>query len=155
MEQKVQQYLYEHIPISKAMGVEVRAASGERVVLAAPLGPNINHRDTVFGGSASALAILSAWTLLHLRLTGDRRHSRLVIQGNSMKYEAPIEGDFTAECRFDDAGAWDKFLRMLKRRNRGRITVRSVLECNGRNVGSFEGVFVAIAAPHTPHGGGL
>ncbi|RYE53550.1 MAG: hypothetical protein EOP18_08925, partial [Rhizobiaceae bacterium] len=53
------------------MQVRVVAASVERVTLSAPLAPNINHRATVFGGSASAVAILSAWSLLHLRLSSD------------------------------------------------------------------------------------
>ena len=56
----LENYLHEHIPLSKAMGVTVRSVSGEAVTLAAPLAPNINHRETVFGGSASALAILAA-----------------------------------------------------------------------------------------------
>jgi thioesterase domain-containing protein len=145
-EQQVQQYLHEHIPISKAMGVEVVSAAVDRVLLAAPLEPNINHRETVFGGSASAVATLAAWTLLHLRLVENGIAGRLVIQRNSMSYEAPIEGAFTALCTFSDTGAWDRFMRVLKRRNRARITVNTVLECGGKKVAAFEGDFVAISA---------
>jgi thioesterase domain-containing protein len=144
MKQDVQQYLYEHIPLSKAMEVQVLEASQDRVRLSAPLEPNINHRETVFGGSASALAILSAWTLLHLRLTGNDCHTRLVIQRNSMHYEAPIEENFTARCSFDDIEAWERFTSMLNRKKRARIKVQSVLECRGKKVASFEGEFVAI-----------
>jgi thioesterase domain-containing protein len=144
MKQDVQQYLYEHIPLSKAMEVQVLEASQDRVRLSAPLEPNINHRETVFGGSASALAILSAWTLLHLRLSGNDCHTRLVIQRNSMHYEAPIESNFTARCSFDDIEAWERFTSMLNRKKRARIKVQSVLECLGKKVASFEGEFVAI-----------
>jgi hypothetical protein len=49
----LEQYLHEHIPLSAAMGVKVVQADPQCVVLTAPLAPNINHRDTVFGGSAS------------------------------------------------------------------------------------------------------
>jgi thioesterase domain-containing protein len=146
-EHRVQQYLYEHIPLSKAMEVRVLDASPQRVLVAAPLEPNINHRDTVFGGSASAVAILSAWTLVHLRLTASEIHARLVIQRNVMNYEAPIENDFTAESILHDTTAWDRFMRVLHRRNRARITVHSVLECGGRKVAAFEGDFVAIIQP--------
>jgi thioesterase domain-containing protein len=62
------QYLHEHIPLSRAMGVEVVEATWDGVSLRAPLAPNINHRETVFGGSASAVAILAAWALLYVRL---------------------------------------------------------------------------------------
>ncbi|MDL2338661.1 MAG: YiiD C-terminal domain-containing protein, partial [Pseudomonadota bacterium] len=51
------------------MQVSVVEVSAEQVVLAAPLAPNINHQDTVFGGSASAVAILAAWSMLHTKLT--------------------------------------------------------------------------------------
>jgi len=49
-EQELERYLHERIPLSLAMGVEVRAAGAAGVELHAPLEPNINHRDTVFDG---------------------------------------------------------------------------------------------------------
>ena len=58
--QRIQDYLHEHIPLSKAMGATVLKVDLSGVVLSAPLEPNINHRETVFGGSASSLAILAA-----------------------------------------------------------------------------------------------
>ncbi len=87
---ELQQYLHEHIPLSKAMGVEVLAATPESAKLSAPLAPNINHRDTVFGGSAAALASLSAWSLLHIRLRQEGIGSRIVIQKSALDYERPI-----------------------------------------------------------------
>lgn len=59
---KLQQYLHDHIPLSKAMQITVERISPESVTLSAPLAPNINHRDTLFGGSASTAAILAAWS---------------------------------------------------------------------------------------------
>lgn len=58
--QALEQYLHDHIPLSKAMQVSVLEASQERVILMAPLAPNINHTESVFGGSASAVATLAA-----------------------------------------------------------------------------------------------
>ncbi|PSB47247.1 YiiD C-terminal domain-containing protein, partial [Chamaesiphon polymorphus] len=60
----VEQYLHEHIPLSKAMAVSVSSIDSSGVILSAPLQPNINHRSTVFGGSISAVSVLSAWTLV-------------------------------------------------------------------------------------------
>ena len=48
---ELEKYLHEEIPLSKAMAVSVTHASADRVELSAPLGPNINHRDTVFSSS--------------------------------------------------------------------------------------------------------
>ena len=69
--QDLEHYLHEHIPLSRAMQAQVLAASTEGITLGAPLAPNINHRETVFGGSASALAILAAWALVHTRLRAE------------------------------------------------------------------------------------
>ena len=140
----LQKYLNERIPLSKAMGVEVIEASINCVKLSAPLSPNINHRETVFGGSASAVAILSAWSLLYLRLYNENKNSRIVIQRNTMIYEHPITDRFTASSDAPDQADWLKFLITLKRKNRARIKVKSILHCNNEKVGQFEGDFVAL-----------
>lgn len=140
-------YLHEHIPLSKAMQVSIETASIDRVVLHAPLQPNINHRDTVFGGSASAVAILAAWTLLYVRLQDAGLHSRIVIQRNSMQYERPIPHDFEAIAMIEDAAVWRRFLSMLARKQRARISVTARLFCRGMQVGEMVGDFVALNTP--------
>lgn len=74
---ELEKYLHGHIPLSKAMEVAVVQVQPEGVILSAPLAPNINHRDTVFGGSASAVAILAAWSLLQHSLDRRRRRQSL------------------------------------------------------------------------------
>ena len=93
---ELEAYLHEHIPLSAAMQVAVLEATATEVRLGAPLAPNINHRRTVFGGSATALATLAAWALVHLRLSAEGFHWRLVIRESSMKFERAIAGDFEA-----------------------------------------------------------
>lgn len=142
---ELQEYLHEHIPLSRAMGVAVMLSAPERVTLSAPLAPNINHRETVFGGSASAVALLAAWSLLHVRLRHEGMESRIVVQKNTMSYAHPITTDFTATALIDDAVAWQNFLRMLRRKGRARITVTVHLHCEGVEVGELVGDFVAFA----------
>ncbi len=125
------------------MEVEVVEATDNGVTLAAPLAPNINHRETVFGGSASAVAILSAWTLMYLRLKSEQLNVRIVIQKNTMTYERPITGKFIASAAIADPMAWRRFADTLRRKGRGRFTVRSVLHRDAEKVGEFEGDFVA------------
>lgn len=143
-EQEMEAYLHEHIPISRAMGVKVECVCFDKVALAAPLAPNINHRDTVFGGSASAVAILAAWTLLHFRLREAELDTRLVIQRNTMHYDNPIVEDFEAISSIPEAAEWEKFLLILERRKRARIRVDVALRCAGEPVGRLEGDFVAL-----------
>jgi len=141
---ELQTYLHDHIPLSKAMAVSVVSVAHDAVVLGAPLGPNINHRETVFGGSASAVAILACWSLLHLRLTAAGLESRVVIQRNTMDYLVPIDGAFTARSTFETGADWDRFMRMLERKGRARIAVGAVLEFEGQIAGRLTGEFVAL-----------
>ncbi len=126
------------------MAVEVKTATPQGVCLNAPLAPNINHRDTVFGGSASAVAILSAWALLHVSLLDANIKARLVIQKNSMSYDLPMPTDFSAEAAAPAPEKWQRFLATLTKHKRARISIHSVLKCEGQQVGQFQGDFVAI-----------
>lgn len=143
----LQLYLHAHIPLSAAMQVEVVSATREGVALRAPLAPNINHRETVFGGSASALAILSAWSLLHLRLAVDLPGCRLVIQRNTIDYDLPIDGPFSATSAVHPETNWGTLLKTFSRRGKARVTVLATLRCaDGRVAGRFSGEFVALAS---------
>lgn len=143
---ELERYLHQHIPLSAAMAVSVRSADVTSVVLHAPLGPNINHRETVFGGSASALAILAAWALLHVRLRSEGIQSRVVIQRNTMEYLEPIAGAFGARASLPQPPEWARFMRVLTRKGKGRIAVPAVVERETSVVGKFVGEFVALGA---------
>jgi len=148
--QTVEQYLHEHIPLSKAMAVSVREASAERVVLYAPLAPNINHRDTVFGGSASTLATLAAWSLLFVRLSDAALDGRIVIHANQMRYDRPMAGGFSAVSVAPDAADWARLVKLLSRNRMARIAIQATLECDGEQGGAFDGEFVILPPAPNP-----
>ncbi|MDR3692588.1 MAG: YiiD C-terminal domain-containing protein [Fimbriimonas sp.] len=137
-------YLYDHIPISRYMAVSVLEANEDRVRLAFPLAPNINHRQTAFGGSVASAAILSAWALLWVRFRDRDAMPRLVVRDNSMRYERPVEGDFIAETIPIDPDAWSKFLSGLERKGKSRIEIQAAVLFGGEMCGSFLGTFVAL-----------
>ena len=143
-ERSLNEYLHQQIPLSAAMRVSVETATTDSVTLSAPLEPNINHKSTVFGGSASALAILAAWSLLHLRLVDEGHDCEIVIQSNEMNYDRPITGPFTATSSLTDPAAWPAFLNMLIRKKRARIEVQSVLTFEAATAGRLKGRFVAF-----------
>jgi thioesterase domain-containing protein len=143
-ESSLEHYLHEQIPLSAAMQVSVRSATTESVILSAPLEPNINHKSTVFGGSASALGILAAWSLLHLRLVDAGYDCEIVIQSNQIDYDQPIRGAFSASSSLADMSAWPTFLTTLSRKKRARIEVQSSLTFGDAIVGRLKGKFVAF-----------
>jgi thioesterase domain-containing protein len=145
-ERELEDYLHRQIPLSRAMAVRVYEIGEREVTLRAPLAPNINHHETVFGGSAAALTILAAWSLLHLRLRTAGIAARLVIQRNTMDYEQPIAAEFAARAFLESEQQWHTFTATLARRGRARISVAALLEHNGVVAGRFSGQFVASVA---------
>ncbi|MGH8231098.1 MAG: YiiD C-terminal domain-containing protein [Steroidobacteraceae bacterium] len=140
----LEQLLHRQIPLSRAMQVAAREVSADSVRLWAPLAPNLNQHATVFGGSAVAVAILAAWSLLHLRLQLQFPAVAIVIQRQSMRYNLPIRGGFEACARLQDPGEWGHFLRLLERRGKARIAIAATLEYGGVEAGHFSGDFVAF-----------
>ena len=127
------------------MGMRVLQADGKRVLLCAPLKPNLNHRATFFGGSAAALATLAAWGLAHRRLEEEAGlDAHLVIQRSSMEYLEPAAAEVEAECLAPPDEVWSKLVRTIRRWGKGRIELSAQLRVKGKVVGSFEGAFVAL-----------
>jgi thioesterase domain-containing protein len=142
---RLERYLQAQIPLSKAMGVRVLRADESGVLLRAPLKPNVNHRQTFFGGSAAALATLAAWGLARERLLEQAGLDvHLVIQRSSMEYLEPAAAEVEAECASPADKEWDRLIRTVRRRGKGRIELRVELRAEGAVVGSFEGSFVAF-----------
>ena len=137
-------FLHDRIPLSAAMAVEVRAAGPAGVELYAPLAPNRNHRGTGFGGSASTLAILAAWSALKVRMSAAGLRGRIVIRRNTMSFDRPITAGFTAAASPPAADAWEKFAATLERGRTARVHVHATLRCEGETVGEFDGEFAVL-----------
>jgi len=137
-------YLHKNIPLSKAMEVAVAAREDGGIELSAPLPPNLNHRGTAFGGSVSSLAVLSAWTLLHVELGRAGLPSRIVIQKSEFTYLKPIDGEFSAVCALPAPAVWNRFLTTLRRRGKARIALEASVRCGAVEAGRFTGDYVAL-----------
>lgn len=144
-EAALERYLHAQMPLSRAMGVRVVEATRGGVLLSAPLEPNLNHRQTFFGGSAAALATLAAWALAHSRLREEEGLDvHLVIQRSTMEYTEPAAAAVEAECVAPPAAEWERMLRTVRRWGKGRIELRVQLRAEGAVIGSFRGSFVAF-----------
>lgn len=142
--QALEQLLHGQIPLSRAMQIAAVEVTEESVQLSAPLAPNLNQHATAFGGSASALAMLAAWSLLHVRLRASFPAVSIVIQRQSTSYNRPIQGAFSARAALAQPDDWPRFVRLLARRGKARITVASTLDYAGEQAGQFSGDFVAF-----------
>jgi thioesterase domain-containing protein len=126
------------------MGLKVTGYDGNAVRLWAPLEPNLNHRQTAFGGSVSALGILAGWTLLHIKLGESGDSAQLVIQHSATEYIGPIDTDFTAVCAMPEPKEWTKFQRAFRRHGKARVHLESLIEVEGRILARHAGGYVAV-----------
>jgi thioesterase domain-containing protein len=141
---ELEAYLHTHIPITAGMGVTVVSVADEGIRLAAPLAPNINHRQTVFGGSLATLAILAGWSLVHVRLRILDVSARIVIQRETVEYTEPATTDFTAFCPAPDPAHWNRFVTLLARRGKARLTLSATVESGGVIAATFTGEYVVL-----------
>lgn len=142
-------YLHRSIPLTAALGARVVCCDESLVEIAAPLAPNTNHRNTAFGGSLAALAMVSGWSVLYLALASAELRCRLVIQSCESEFLNAATGDLLARSRLPEAD-WPRFLATLARHPRARIGVDSEVVANrvcalrqrGRYVALRDGVDV-------------
>ena len=149
----LENYLKQHIPITSAIGVHVDFVSKERVVLGAPFEANINHKNTVFGGSLNALATLACWSLLHVNLSKVLKdHVQIVISSSEISFLSPVNSDFKAESSLSNLQDWDRFIQILSRRGKGRLTLQAKIFQDNVLCVEFTGVFAAIKINEKPNG---
>jgi len=138
-------YLHDHIPLTRHLEVTVAELNEARVVLSAPLAPNINHRETAFGGSLASIAILAGWSWLHASLTAAGKRQRLVVSESTAAFSRPVDDDFLAICEAPPAREFERFLRTLERRGKARLLLESCVMCRDEMAVSHSASFVAIA----------
>jgi thioesterase domain-containing protein len=143
---EIERYLHEHIPLSAAMQVRVLGAGDGGIRLEAPLAPNINHRETAFGGSIASLAVLAGWARVHFGLREEGIAARVVVQNHDVAYLLPIDAVFQAEVEPMDPAVWNRFVATLKRHRKARIQFSVNVLCAGSVASSSRATFVALTA---------
>lgn len=144
MENALQTYLAENIPITTAMGMRVVVASPERVLLECPLEPNRNHRGTGFGGSIASIATLAGWAWIWVMMRERAIPPNIVISKSSIEYVSPINDTFSAELRPPEESVIKSFIDSFDRRGSARIDLKVEVLCKGEAAARFVGTFVAV-----------
>lgn len=142
MKEKLQSILLYEIPISHAMGIEVKVATSQEVRLSAPLVNNINHKCTAFGGSLYSVSVLSGWGLVYCILAEHGLQGHIVIQESNIQYLKPVDGELRAVCRMEKEEAVARFVKVFKRKGRARLVLRCEVVHGGEPAVLFEGAFV-------------
>ncbi|MBJ9978244.1 YiiD C-terminal domain-containing protein [Pseudomonas sp. S75] len=128
----LQDILHRDIPLTAHMGLEALDWQAQRLRLHVPLAPNVNHKNTMFGGSLYCAAVLVGWGWLHLRLRElgiDDGH--IVIQEGQVGYPLPVTGAAIASCSAPPEEDWERFIKLYHRRGRARLTLHTTVHDHG------------------------
>ena len=128
-------------PISKHMGVQVVAFTGDSLAITASLEPNINVHGTAFAGSLYCMSTLSGWGFITLQgKTRDLRASVVVASGE-ISYSKPIQTErinAKAQC-FDDL---DAVFQTYRDTGKARISIATDIE---QGAAAFFGKYVLLS----------
>jgi thioesterase domain-containing protein len=136
-------YLQDHIPLTKALGLQV-LESGPTVVLQAPLSLNINHMRTAFGGSLFSVAVLTGWSWIHVQMQEAEITGQIMIVHSAMDYREPVAADFTARCEGTSQDEWNRAIHIFKRRGKARVILDVIVEVSASQAATFHGEYVIV-----------
>lgn len=142
-------YLHQHIPLSRAMQMQVCALEPGLIRVRLPLQPNINPHGSVFGGALSALGLATGWMLLHAALGDAGVEAKLVGKRSETDFLAPAHGDCIAEsrCSAQDFSAW---FAVIRDKGRARLALDTVIRCAEIEVARHHGVYTALLSHQHP-----
>ena len=134
-----------HLPITQFMKMDVESYDGQTLILRAPLAPNINDKQTAFGGSLYNAAVMACWGMAYLKTLEAGIHCNQVVTKGSIEYKAPVHGDIRAICNAPSNEVLDQFIEHFKHKGRSRITLNAVIECSGKTAVEFEGTYAILS----------
>tara|TARA_R110000823_G_scaffold18342_29_gene57465 strand:+ start:438 stop:926 length:489 start_codon:yes stop_codon:yes gene_type:complete len=115
----------QQIPLLAAMQVDFIHYSGDALSLGMPLAPNINDKQTGFGGSIAALATACGWALISLALKEESLNVDVMVIKSEMHYLAPVTGDCQARGEMSPVERMHMLQQMT---TKGRVKKELVLE---------------------------
>ena len=140
--ERLQQTIDDNIPLVSALGASVASYDGQTLIVELPLAPNVNHKNTAFGGSLYCAGVLSAWGLLYLKLLEVEEEGVIVIFDGRVHYHKPVTEAFKSICELSDHSAWEKFIKIYRRMGKARLKIESEIICDDQVCASFYGEFV-------------
>ncbi|MDH5229779.1 MAG: thioesterase domain-containing protein [Gammaproteobacteria bacterium] len=142
-EQTLEALLHHEIPLTHEMGFKVKICDLKQVELCAPLGININHKQTAFGGSLNTLAITASWCWLQNIMQCHELDAHIVIQSNQSEFILPVTQDFCAIAYAPEEEKLQRFLKVFQKKGRARIEIHAKIFQQQKIAVNFSGQFVA------------
>lgn len=129
---KLTEFFQQHLPLTQFMGLTVEDYDGQQLILTAPLEPNINDKQTAFGGSLYNATVMACWGLVYLKTQEAGISCNQVVTQGDISYIAPVTGKLWVCCEAPDEQAFAAFFESYERKGRARIELSSKVSCDGQ-----------------------
>lgn len=93
------EFLYQNIPLVRFMQLQLISCNDNKLTASAPAQPNLNDKQTIFGGSSAALMTVCGWSLIKFNLEQRQLSNDVVIGKANIRWRIPQSDDLllTAE----------------------------------------------------------
>ncbi len=148
---ELQNFLYQKIPLSQHMQIQILELNENEAKLFCPLSANYNHMGTAFGGSISAGLLLAcyAWFFNVLKIKGIESH--VVVKESRINFIHPVESDFIVSCKAPPKSDYEKLLKILTKKDRAKIELNAAVLMDEKICAQMSAEFVAIKVIKTDH----
>ncbi len=138
----IEEIIHTEIPLSTQMGISIESFNGDEIVVKAPLAPNINHKNTAFGGSLYNVSVLTGWAMVYGILLRKNIKAHVVIQHSEIDYSMAIQSDIIGKCKMPSKEVVEKFISTFQKRGRSRILLDVEIKNENQIAVSFSGKYV-------------
>lgn len=127
---RVEEFLYQRIPLAKAINCQVIESSNKHITLLVPKFANTVRDDDFSDLCAVTLCKLAAWTFLQVALQRLDYSPLLSLDKASWSKKREIDSNaesVTATCQLPKDKEWQQFLRMLSRKARATAYMNATI----------------------------
>lgn len=115
-------YLRQNVPLSRHIDITAGELNQEWFELSAPLSPNLNDKQTAFGGSLATLCTLAGWCMTAHLCKEINSKVDIVVLDSQIRYRLPVTRDpFVARAFFPSQDVIDNFIKTLRNSDASRL----------------------------------
>lgn len=146
--QSLVRYLRKHIPLSQVIDIRAGELNDEWFELHAPIAPNLNDKQTAFGGSLATLCTLSGWCITSYLCKINQLEIDIVILDSQIRYRLPVTADLiAARAYFPTQPTHDAFLQSLRNEGRARLQLEVAVQVEDKIAVQFNAQYYIRVLP--------
>lgn len=115
------EFLFENIPLVRFMQLQLISCSENKLTARAPAKPNLNDKQTIFGGSSAALMTVCGWSLIKFNIEQRQYNNDVVIADAHTRWRRAQNDELliTAESQIN----WPTIIGQMSQNQHAKIKV--------------------------------